>query len=298
MSVIPPGFLEGLGAAACLGSSDFVSRTNSRRIGSFAAASLALTLGTIPFLLFWPFPDLTNIDQPSLIFALLAGLLNPVALWLVFKALARGPIAVVSPIITANPALVVLVNGFLGYSPGLLEGLALAMIFVGVLIVSGLYRGVQVLAAGEVAASVVVMAVSASLLLAFRLVMIELSVDGMGAHDAFILSRLASIVFCVGVFVVSVTQRQQLAGLGQLSWWPMLILHATLENLGALFLFTGSVGEGKTIMPVVFSTLTVFTLFWAVTIAKEKIAPRRWFGVAVVLTGVAFLAGLPIFVGS
>ncbi|MAW12736.1 MAG: hypothetical protein CML57_00750 [Rhodobacteraceae bacterium] len=298
MPVIPPGFLEGLGAAACLGTSDFVSRTNSRRIGSFAAASMALTLGTIPFLLFWPFPDFTSLDPAYLFFALVAGLLNPVALWLVFKALARGPIAVVSPIITANPALVVLVNGFMGYNPGLLEGAALAVIFAGVLIVSGLYRGLKVLIAGEVAAAVVVMAVSASLLLALRLVMIELSVDGMKVHDAFVLSRLASIVFCGAVFVVSMTQRQQLRGLVQVSWWPMIVLHATLENMGALLLFEGSVGEGKAIMPVVFSTLTIFTLFWAVTIAKEHIAPRRWFGVAVVLTGVVFLAGLPLLASS
>jgi hypothetical protein len=70
MPVIPPGFLEGLGAAACLGTSDFVSRTNSRRIGSFAAASMALTLGTIPFLLFWPFPDFTSLDPAYPLFCL------------------------------------------------------------------------------------------------------------------------------------------------------------------------------------------------------------------------------------
>lgn len=74
---------------------------------------------------------------PRLWFALAAGLVGPVALICFYKALALGPMGVVSPLGTLGVAVPVGVGLFLGERPGLVQAAGIAVAVTGVVLAGG-----------------------------------------------------------------------------------------------------------------------------------------------------------------
>lgn len=74
---------------------------------------------------------------PLLWYAFAAGLVGPVALLCFYKALAQGPMGVVSPLATLSVAVPVGVGLFLGERPGLLQVAGIAVAVAGVVLAGG-----------------------------------------------------------------------------------------------------------------------------------------------------------------
>jgi drug/metabolite transporter (DMT)-like permease len=74
---------------------------------------------------------------PRLWFAFAAGLAGPVALLSFYKALALGPMGVVSPLATLSVAVPIGVGLFLGERPGLLQVVGIAVAVTGVVLAGG-----------------------------------------------------------------------------------------------------------------------------------------------------------------
>ncbi|KQX78200.1 MULTISPECIES: DMT family transporter [unclassified Streptomyces] len=74
---------------------------------------------------------------PRLWFAVAAGLVGPVALFSFYKALALGPMGVVSPLATLSVAVPVSVGLVLGERPGLVQAAGIAVAVVGVVLAGG-----------------------------------------------------------------------------------------------------------------------------------------------------------------
>ncbi|MGW3121981.1 EamA family transporter [Streptomyces sp. NPDC001107] len=74
---------------------------------------------------------------PRLWFAFAAGLVGPVALFSFYKALALGPMGVVSPLATLSVAVPVSVGLFLGERPGLTQVAGIAVAVTGVVLAGG-----------------------------------------------------------------------------------------------------------------------------------------------------------------
>ncbi|MFF4253550.1 EamA family transporter [Streptomyces sp. NPDC001663] len=74
---------------------------------------------------------------PRLWFAFAAGLAGPVAMICFYKALAQGPMGVVSPLATLSVAVPVGVGLFLGERPGLLQAAGIAVAVTGVVLATG-----------------------------------------------------------------------------------------------------------------------------------------------------------------
>ncbi|MFJ9247510.1 EamA family transporter [Streptomyces sp. NPDC101776] len=74
---------------------------------------------------------------PRLWFAFAAGLVGPIALLSFYKALALGPMGVVSPLATLSVAVPVGVGLFLGERPGLLQVAGIAVAVTGVVLAGG-----------------------------------------------------------------------------------------------------------------------------------------------------------------
>lgn len=74
---------------------------------------------------------------PRLWFAFAAGLVGPVAMISFYKALALGPMGVVSPLATLSVAVPVSVGLFLGERPGLLQVAGIAVAVTGVVLAGG-----------------------------------------------------------------------------------------------------------------------------------------------------------------
>ncbi|UXX92420.1 DMT family transporter [Streptomyces sp. AD2-2] len=74
---------------------------------------------------------------PRLWFAFAAGLVGPIALFSFYKALALGPMGVVSPLATLSVAVSVGVGLFLGERPGLTQAAGIAVAVTGVVLAGG-----------------------------------------------------------------------------------------------------------------------------------------------------------------
>ncbi|WP_405994739.1 EamA family transporter [Streptomyces sp. NBC_00986] len=74
---------------------------------------------------------------PRLWFALAAGVVGPIALFSFYKALALGPMGVVSPLATLSVAVPVGVGLFLGERPGLMQVAGIAVAVTGVVLAGG-----------------------------------------------------------------------------------------------------------------------------------------------------------------
>ncbi|MEV0477440.1 DMT family transporter [Streptomyces prunicolor] len=74
---------------------------------------------------------------PQLWFAFAAGVVGPVALFSFYKALALGPMGVVSPLATLSVAVPVGVGLFLGERPGLMQAAGIAVAVTGVVLAGG-----------------------------------------------------------------------------------------------------------------------------------------------------------------
>ncbi|MDV7217011.1 DMT family transporter [Streptomyces prunicolor] len=74
---------------------------------------------------------------PQLWFAVAAGVVGPVALFSFYKALALGPMGVVSPLATLSVAVPVGVGLFLGERPGLMQAAGIAVAVTGVVLAGG-----------------------------------------------------------------------------------------------------------------------------------------------------------------
>ncbi|MER6129466.1 DMT family transporter [Streptomyces sp. NPDC001795] len=74
---------------------------------------------------------------PRLWFALAAGLIGPIALLSFYKALALGPMGVVSPLATLSVAVPIGVGLVLGERPGLMQAAGIAVAVVGVALAGG-----------------------------------------------------------------------------------------------------------------------------------------------------------------
>ncbi len=74
---------------------------------------------------------------PRLWFAFAAGLVGPIALFSFYKALALGPMGVVSPLATLSLAVPVGVGLFLGERPGLTQAAGIAVAVTGVVLAGG-----------------------------------------------------------------------------------------------------------------------------------------------------------------
>ncbi|MER6633037.1 DMT family transporter [Streptomyces sp. NPDC000987] len=81
---------------------------------------------------------------PRLWFAFAAGLVGPVAMICFYKALAQGPMGVVSPLATLSVAVPVGVGLCLGERPGLVQAAGIAVAVAGVVLAGGPQRGVPV----------------------------------------------------------------------------------------------------------------------------------------------------------
>ena len=136
--------LLGVGAALGWGVGDYAGALSSRRIGVLWTSLGMQVIGTVLYAValaaVGQFPVVTSAAVP---WAIALAVVGAGALFLFYKALALGPIAVVSPVAASYAAVtVILVVVFLGERLSLGQMLAIAVTFVGIVLASSDVRRV------------------------------------------------------------------------------------------------------------------------------------------------------------
>lgn len=128
----------GLTTAFCWGTADYLSRSQSERVGYYRTIVYSHTVTLITILALVPFisPSITFPTFPVLaLFA--AGLVNFVAFVFLYRAFHRGVVSVVAPIVYTYPAVTaVLAVVILGASLSSVQVVAIAGIILGVVLLS------------------------------------------------------------------------------------------------------------------------------------------------------------------
>ena len=282
----------GLATAFCWGTADYMSRSQSERVGYFRTIiyshmiTLMVVLALIPIIS----PKLAFPVYPVL--ALIgAGVINFAAFVFLYRAFHRGVVSVVAPVVYTYPAVTaVLAVVILGASLSVLQVVALAGIIAGVILLSTRFSELRAYLRGAGAPRLtkgVGLAVGASL--CFGMVYIGIGYAAPSVSVVLPVIFLRIIAISAG-FLLAPVLRQE-AKPSRLVISKTMIAMGVLEAFGFLA-FTYGIEAAGSALPVVTALSGMggaVATSYGLVFLKERLEPNQLLGVLLSLAGVFVL---------
>lgn len=285
------GFLLfGLATAFCWGTSDYLSRYQSEKVGHYNTTVYMHVFTIITLLILVPVlnPPLALTYQ-SLVVLFAASILNFFAFLFLYKAFHKGIVSVVAPLAYTYPAVTVLL-GFLLFGTHLssFQYIALICIMAGVMLLSariselrGSYVDRRKLLPG--AGSALVAAMS------FGTVYV-----GVG-YVTPLIGYFVPVIFLRAMgallgFTLAPLLKQNVKP-SKMSIKPTVIVMGILESLGLLFLTLG-ISDSSVHLPIVTALSSLggaFATSYAIFFLRERLELNQIFGAFLALSGVFFV---------
>ncbi|MFF9161097.1 EamA family transporter [Streptomyces longwoodensis] len=225
---------------------------------------------------------------PRLWFAVAAGLAGPVALLSFYKALALGPMGVVSPLATLSVAVPVSVGLFLGERPGLVQVAGIAVAVAGVALAGG-----PQLRGAAVQRTAVLLTLVAALGFGTVFVLItEASTSVTGLFLALCVQRLVSVAVSGAALSVSVRRGTSALPDEGFPWASVPALaFVGLADVAANGTYTVAAQHGPvTVAAVLASLYPVVTALAARGFLRERLRAVQAAGAGLALVGTVLLA--------
>ena len=279
----------GLVAAFCWGTADYLSRSQSERLGYYRTVlyshlvTLAVVLALVPIV----DPVLVIAAAPVLALVL-AGLLNLAAFILLYRAFHRGVVSVVAPIAYTYPAITsVLSVVILGTLISSGEVLAISGVIAGVVLLSTRFSELRSLVAGEGSASLtagVGSALASSVIFGGVYVVI--------GYAAPLVSLTIPVIMLRGVaasagFALAPALKQDVRP-SRMAFSRTIIFMGVLEAAGFLT-FTYGILSASGALPIVAAIGGMggaVAAFYGLYFLKERLEPNQMAGVVLALVGV------------
>jgi drug/metabolite transporter (DMT)-like permease len=278
--------LFGLVSAFGLGAADFMARFSARALGAtlnYAAVLLIGALGTT----IWLFAAGTDLvwSPPGYALAIIHGIAVAVMCILLYIGIARGPIAVVVPIVAAHPALVLVVNVLMGVRPSAVQWAAM-----GVIIAAGIFiarTAVEEPEAAKAKSNRVTVLIAVGACLAYVAIVLtgQAATPLIGAAQTMWVGRWTGLIFIAGVLLVQRTPIRIPA-----EWVPFVGLQAGLDTLGYIAFLAGSNSAAPHITMVVASAFSVVAVLLARIVIDEPVSKMQWAAIALIAGGTAVLS--------
>jgi drug/metabolite transporter (DMT)-like permease len=276
----------GVFSALSLGTADFLAGLSARSTGYSRALFWVFVVSCICLTTY-----MVMIDHPMQIvlseqwLIVLFGLMNTIAMLLLYRALAIGPLSLVAPIIAAYPVIVVMFAFLLGSRPSPLQWLGMVVAILGVVIVARAVRQ-EGSDSGNPSTHRLAVTLASCACLAYAVLIIsgQHAIPLHGELQTLWLGRVIAMISLLPFFLVTRTS----PGV-PVKWWPVLCIQGTLDFGGLLFLFLGSRGEFAEITAVVGSLFGAVTVLLARVFLKEKMSKFQWAGIILIFLGVASL---------
>ena len=283
------GIFWGLTSSLGYGVADFIARFTGKALGSsmavfgvFLTGSLLLT----GYLFYFP---IEFVFSPRDLWLLpLAGISNMLMLVLLFTAIARGPISIAAPIVASHPALVLVFLLVLGESPNILEVSGLFVVVFGVIFLSrqtshfALDQSMDRSYVGKT----ILIAMAANVAYALQVITAQqVAIDHSAIQSAWT-TRFFGLI-AILIFLIGKRERIYVP----VRWWPIVIVHGSLDAVGVLSLVLGSEGSGRIVATVISSTFSVITVLLARIFIKESVSPKQWVAITIIILGVAIISG-------
>ncbi|MFJ6833971.1 EamA family transporter [Streptomyces sp. NPDC091209] len=225
---------------------------------------------------------------PQLWFAVAAGLVGPVALLSFYKALALGPMGVVSPLGSLAVAVPIGVGLFLGERPGLLQIAGIAVAVAGVVLAGGpQLRGAPV----QRQAILLTLIAAAGFGTVFALIA-EASSSVTGLFLALFVQRVTNVVTGGAALAVSVRRGARALPEGGFPWVSLPALaFVGLADVAANGTYSVAAQHGPvTVAAVLASLYPVVTALAARGVLRERLRAVQAAGAALALVGTVLLA--------
>ncbi|WP_407548391.1 DMT family transporter [Streptomyces sp. Pv4-95] len=228
---------------------------------------------------------------PQLWFAVAAGVVGPAAMLCFYRALALGPMGVVSPLGSIGTVLVPLGVGFVaGERPGLLQAAGMAVAVIGVLLAGGPQVGGASVARRTIALTLV----SALGFGAVMALIAEASTTLTGLFLALFVQRLCNVAVGGAALYASVrrgTQALPEGGIGALRDALPALGFIGIADVAANGTYALAAQNGPVTMAAVLASLyPVVTALAALGVLKERMRAIQTAGASLALVGTVLLA--------
>ena len=290
------GILWGLCGAVLIGGSDCIARVTSQRV-SMSVLFLMIMGLSLAVLSVWLG---LNADWPpwnarAWTASAVSGLLNLVALYFLYRALARGPVAVASPAASTFTVLLVGLNVLSGAAWSWLQILAMLIVFAGVALLA---RPASTDADNQHydtawLRTTALFGLAAAAAVAVRMFLAQEAGTEIGAMHALYLNRLFALtgaLFLIGYCLLGEKTLRWPSG----SLRRLVIVQAVLET-GALGVFLiGSSNGGRVGATIGFSAFAAATTLFAWVWLGERIGWQRGTCIGIVSLGIVLaIVGSP-----
>jgi len=291
------GIVWGLLGAVLIGGSDCIARVTSQRVSLsiLFLVIMGLSLGSLSIWLAltmnWP-PWHARAWTASAI----SGFLNLLALYFLYKALARGPVAVASPAASTFTVLLVGLNIMVGEAWSWGQVAAMITVFIGVAMLAR-PTGID---ANHTQydktwlRTTAYFGLAAAATVALRMFLAQEAGTELGALHALYLNRLFAVLGAlVLVFFLLLTSKPLQLPTGNLRW--LVLFQAVLETAALGAFLIGSANGGRIGAAVGFSAFAAATTIFAWIWLGEKIGVQRFLWIGIVGMGVVFaILGSPV----
>ena len=280
-----------LGLVAALGWSihDLLARRFAGGIGPFRLSFWIMLAGAallvVPVL--WR-GQIFEGEPSAMAMALAMGLVYAIGLGSLLLAFSLAPVSVVGPLTAGYPALVVIWGVSNGVVPSNLQWSAIALVLLGVLIVSrsGHRDGMSDSVETGKMRQVIVAALLADVALAAVVVMGQSATQGLGEYEVTFLSRFPAALVLLALMLKDRVRLQPLSQGNRLSILAMAacdVLAMTAVNAAAWY-------PDRELGAMAISSYGALSVLMAMVFLRERVTTLQWFGILCVVIGVAVMA--------
>ncbi len=280
------GLLWGLLGALFIGVSDCVARITAQCVSISVLLAAVMGLSTVVLTGWMAITDTWPVWHAyGWGAAALSGLLNLVALALLYTALVRGPVSVASPAASSFSVILVLMNALAGEPLSWHQAGAIGLVFIGVAMLSRRGGTGDAFDASHLQTTAAY-GLAAALVIAARMYLAQEAADALGSIPSLYLNRVFALA---GVAVIFAFERAR----GVTQQWPdlsgagLVLLQSVLETLALASFLIGSAHDGRIGATIGFATFSAITALTAWLWLGEPVGWRRSFWMGVIAAGIA-----------
>lgn len=279
--------LLGLASALGLGTADFMARFSARALGATLTYAVVLLIGAVVTTIWVVVSGAELIWSPyGCAIAVAHGISVSVMCILLYEGMARGPIAVVAPIVASHPVPVLIVNVLMGVRPSAVQWGAMAVVILGGVLISRHAISDAEPSQAKANRTTILIALGACFAYVAIVLTAQTATPLIGELQTMWIGRWAGLVFIALILAI-----QRAPVRVPRSWWPFVGLQGALDSLGYLAFLAGANSASPHVTMVVASAFSVVTVLLARVVINEQISRLQWFAIALIAAGTAVLSG-------
>jgi drug/metabolite transporter (DMT)-like permease len=278
----------GLMAGLCWSVHDLMARNFASKIGAYRLAISVLLVGAILLsALLFRHGKILEIKMDTTVSILVLGVVYGLAISSLFKAFSLAPVSVVGPFTAGYPALVVVWGMINGLHPSALQIIAILLILTGAVVVGRKGHedgGLAMVAPGKLPALFFFCSVTC-ICFAAAIVLGQMASSKLGEIETTFLNRIPAALVLMPLLWREVPEVQKI----EIRDWSAIALMALLDVIAVWGVNTMGKLPNKEFGAMGISAYGAMSVLLAMIFLKEKVAKWQWFGIAMIVLGVAFL---------